>query len=894
MGLLSRKKRRRPPGPPPPRAREELVWLDAKDRPEHGEVLRLDDRMYGAAIVSTLGERGLQVPAKACNPWTPPLSGDQPLEPASGARAWLRVQARMLASAAQLGAATNIKIVPLPHQLLAVHKFVTLLHAERGPARILFADEPGMGKTSEALLAYTLLHRQGLAGRTLFLTPPRVAAQWATQLRERFGHRNVFLAQDSRNVRRILGEVEVGLCSLDLAKLGEHPDILAAQPWDLIVIDEAHHLTPGTQRYALAKRLLAPRGPHPGPKALLLTATPHSGNLRAFLGLLHLLEPSLLPDPDNPATRLTETEAQRLLERSAPELSARIAHSSRADAIDNRGGPLFPKPDVRFRVVESPTLERLGDAIGEHFGGRKAAGFLRSTYQRMAGSSFAALRRGLKARLAATGSKKQVSGEEGVPGTERFADGESAQDRLAAQGRAGKTEACRIEALLKRVPPDTKDPKLAVLLQLLEGAGDDKVLVFVEFRATQDFLKAQLERRYGKGCCAVIRGGMGLGESIKQMRRFEGPSRFMVATDAGSEGIDLQFASAVINYDLPWNPMRLEQRIGRIYRYGASGRAKVVNLVATAQDRVHQRLRERIAELAADLQRVGLEGGGRPRGDIELQLLGAASQQDELADLLDQTRQTQDPDTQRRLEEVLQRAKRAWSELQGFLGSLPPPDPEALRDLAGRGRLDELPLFVQRFLHETSGGRLQQGKDRSGVRTYAFAVPSVLDLPQRNGERYTVDYQAALSNDELRLLAAGDEAVDAMVRHCCAVPFGGHVGQLAVKLPELGRFRGLGVFWLVGWQLGDKAEMTRLVPVVLDQQLRARPDIAARLERSLNPRLDSRADFGFARQLLRSPGEIRSAAEHSLRAHPLLQDLERRGVRYGTRVESVLCLANVP
>lgn|GEM_PF-3216279 len=894
----------------------------AKDQPGVLKVVKIVPPNT-AILVPWDGGAACPYPLSACQPYTSPFERLAAFEQTAPIDCWLRIQARRLASAAQLGRTTNIKILPLPHQVLAAQQFLANFGRTELPKRLLIADEPGLGKTTEACLIYTLLRRQGLVKRPLFLVPPRVLPHWLKHLALRFGH-PLTIVQSGRDIKRVC-EWEKGIASIDLAKLKQYPEELTRVPWDFIVFDEAHHITPTAElRYKLVHSLLARNNGDPEPVTLFLTATPHSGDSVNFLALLHLLNPALFSggDPagegrENLAVRaLSQKKAENLIRERASQLSKQIVHQTRRDAVNHRGERLFPRPDVRYVFIDSKLCEVLQEEIRSYCQVFKKPGFLETTYQRIAGSSFAALEAALRKRLSK--NRPRVEGTNrsrpsvaaagpDYAGTQRFHDGEAVEDGLRGQKPLASAEVAALETLLRRVPGPAGDEKLQALLSIIDersSGPDTKFLIFVEFRATQSYLEAQLEKRYGKECCARIRGGMTVVESYKQMGRFKGECRFLISTDAGSEGIDLQVCSHIVNYDLPWNPMRLEQRIGRVFRFGMGGELHVVNLVMSRQDRVYQTLNAKIDKLAEldQLETRGSEGSGQ---DLRIQLLGVASQLDELADLYTRPRgKSEGADEERRIDEILERSLEAWGELQEILGFLPAPDSGRLQEIAQSARLDEVREFVSRLLGQFKGHRLE-AKPHAGssdLEILSFKVPPEIEVDRkaalgrdRRCTGYTVDYEAALTDEKLKILASGDPVVDGMIAYCSGVGgIDGDRGRMVVNLEGVGRFRGVAVFYLVSWSRGRAHKITHLLPVVLDERLVPCPELAQKLEAPFQIAAGSRADFGFARELVQNPERLKSAASKAIAAHSTIARLKNDGAAPRWREEAVIFLVNVP
>lgn len=867
-------------------------------------------RERGTVILAPLGGGSiLHQRADSVVPHPCPFSRLRDWKQGDSRQVALRLQALQLASGLRLG--QEIRVFPLPHQLLAVQRFLDGYHHSRKLRRFLLADEPGMGKTIEACLIHSLLSRQDEARRVLFLVPPRVADQWGRTLVLRFGERLTRVVRTGRDLRDMT-RLRKAVISYDLAKLGDFPARIGSVPWDVIVIDEAHNLTPDTDRLELAQALLRPVEGAP-PVILFLTATPFSGNPRQLDMLLRLLDEG--KDGEKEGTPV-ETLEDRVL-----RLRDRIICQTRSKAINHDGGKLFPSIEVRDPVdvfatqhgevdaVAEPVFTELEEAVSAYLKSFKHAGFLQSTYLRMLGSSFAALAEGLKRRLEPLTEKNDGPPAEDSGSPESLLDGEQTEECLSRARRLRAGEAEVLQGLLSRFTRlRGRDPKLAALLRIVrtESRKDrkpgGKFLIFTEFRATQAFLAEFLERDFGCSSVALIRGGMSAGESLGQIERFtnEAGCRFLISTDAGSEGIDLQASSVLINYDLPWNPMRLEQRIGRIYRYGAASDVIVYNLIQSRRDRVYRRLSEKIDQLAKVLPRMAGDypgesesGSGRDRCharfeiDLRRQLIGVVAQDMELMKLYEEP--PEEEEAADRLENILKSAAAAWRQINEVLSLLPPPDSDALRARLGEAGIDR----VRAFLENSMGRRLRkkqwmgENKREHGLQ---FRLPAGARIPRGSSEVdkdgwvkavYSSNIRQAFAFEELRLLAPGDPLVDAVVFHHLRPDQGGEVGFLELAGPTGMDFRGLAVFFLAHWRVGNDGPCRRrLVPVALNTS-REHDSAASRfLEGPLDPLLPVKGDFRFVDAMTADPARLRDCAREAL--HDRIAKLE---IDRGTSIE---------
>ncbi|MGE0042708.1 MAG: DEAD/DEAH box helicase [Vicinamibacterales bacterium] len=453
-----------------------------------------------------------------------------------------------------------------------------------GAARVLLADHVGLGKTVEAGLIVAELAARGLAARTLVLTPPGLVAQWTAEIRDRFGIDAV--AVDQATLLAAARGLPAGtspwdlfpciVASIDLAKRPEVRAAMDGTPFDLLVVDEAHHARPGTDRGALVSALAART-----PFVVLVTATPHDGDDEAHRALL-----AIGAAADDPGITV---------------FRRRRRDTGQARAMARR--------EHRLAVHASPAERRLADGLREYgrdvlgSGNRPAGRLVAGVLERRAASSAAAAartlarRRALVARSpAGEAAQPALPWDEDEPGDDVEGDevlgiaglvGREADLRaldrlcaLAADARAAATKARRLARLLARV----REP----------------AVVFSEFRDTVD----DLATRLGPGNrVAMVHGGLSVAERLEAVAAFtSGRTRLLLATDAAGEGLNLQATCRlVVHVEQPWSPLRLEQRAGRVDRIGQPRAVHVFHLVqpGSIEDVVAARLAGRRARMAA-------------------------------------------------------------------------------------------------------------------------------------------------------------------------------------------------------------------------------------------------------------------------------------------------------
>ncbi len=540
----------------------------------------------------------------------------------------------------------------LPHQIEAV--YLRMLPQPR--LRFLLADDPGAGKTIMAGLLLKEMKLREAIERVLILCPAPLTIQWQDELLRWFGESFdiVFSAVDQQqlvNPWKRLGQV---IASLDYAKQGDVRERVWNERWDLVIIDEAHKCSAftksaagrsddveKTKRYQLAEKLAA-NADH----LLLLTATPHHGDDDRFAHFIRLLDPDLFPEPHRVGSNATEIRRDIL--RLGPDCPWALRRL-KEDLRDLRGRRLFPDRHahtVAFKLNqhEYDLYKAVTAYINQflpHSGGRRGASvaLARTVLQRRLASSTMAIYESIRRRL----EKQQdlLKELEELPPNQRagrlaalqrrLADVEQDEDdlddadrdRLADQCTAAvgldqlRAEIAALQELLaqaRRVRDDANDSKLAALKECLERSefrelndGRGKLLIFTEHRDTLDYLCEHLSR-WGYTTCQ-IHGGMNPHERKRTQEQFRVEKQICVATEAAGEGINLQFCRLMINYDLPWNPTRLEQRLGRIHRIGQERDVHAFNFVAAESEegqpivegRILERLLEKLEQMRAVL-----------------------------------------------------------------------------------------------------------------------------------------------------------------------------------------------------------------------------------------------------------------------------------------------------
>lgn len=739
-------------------------------------------------------------------------------------KAWLSYEAHALPVMESASALTSAKIDLLPHQVVLTHRIATA-----SPRRYLIADEVGLGKTIETALILRELASRGELNRALMVVPAGLVNNWHRELNEVFNlDFEVFGSEGDITDRKTnaFAKHDRLIASIDtLKRPARIKRLLDAPRWDLVVFDEAHHLTASrtggkvrkTENYKLAEALK-----DHSRDLMLLSATPHQGNHFQFWMLAQLLNPTLFGSPEE------------MLE-NRHRLNTVMFRRTKADACQPDGSPLFARRWVHtesFLMNEDERLfyERLREYLEDGFdlarrqGNQgRALGFLMAIFQKIAASSFEAVRRTLKRRLLMLTLHEALLRDKDldIEGRERLTEearvliheeyalpydsiGRSEVDRVLADLKFRLVKKLDAEALemasdpygseylatnaeeaasavvelhlpeerlrigdLLNVFPQQRETKAQ---KLLDGLGylwrqnaSEKIVIFATYLGTVDLIAREIEQAYPGQGVVVLRGG-DHGAKLAAERKFRlknGP-RVLVCTAAGREGLNLQFARILFNFDLPWNPMDVEQRIGRIHRYGQNHTAQVYNLVLsdTIEGRIFLMLDEKLTEIAKTVGKV--DDQGNVAEDLRAQILGQLSERLNYDRLYQEA--LSDPElkrTQVELEAALSNSREArqvvfdlFQDLDGF--SLD--DYKPFSDVSSS--LDRL----VRFLSAAVADR-QQRLVKIDNETY-----DLVTIDGSSQQRFTLNRDLATSSDNLELMGLDHPLVQEELGRWRSVP----------------------------------------------------------------------------------------------------------------------------
>lgn len=515
-------------------------------------------------------------------------------------------------------------IIPLPHQLHVLNRAM-----ETNNIRYILADEVGLGKTIEAGMIIRELKSRGLVSRILVVCPTGLVTQWASEMQEKFHEKfQVILPSDYDTIRRltdnddVYGQFDQVISPMDSIKpIEKHAGwseekvekyneeriySIINSGWDLIIIDEAHRVAGSSGEVARYKlgNLLAQASPY----LLLLSATPHNGKTEPFLRLIRLLDADAFPNAKS-----------IVREQVAPFL----IRTEKREAIDNNGNLLFKNRITHLVTIswdERNNLQRelyemvssyVAKTYNKALRNRKknmCLIFLLIIMQRMVTSSTAAIRQSLERRLNVLLEQRTCVGDLREEDLDELniEDGvEDALEAISLDMELEIEELKQIISLAKQAQFQNQDAKVEPLLNeidaILSEDRTQKVIIFTEFVATQTYLQELLVNR--GYTVTILNGGMSIDERNAAMQEFKTSTSIFISTDAGGEGLNLQFANIIINYDLPWNPMKIEQRCGRVDRIGQQRDVHIYNFIVgeTVENRVREVLEEKLSVILKEM-----------------------------------------------------------------------------------------------------------------------------------------------------------------------------------------------------------------------------------------------------------------------------------------------------
>jgi len=739
------------------------------------------------------------------------------------------------------GQLSNSRTDLLPHQILLTRDVV---RSDR--RRFLIADEVGLGKTIEAGMIIRELVARNEAGRILVITPAGLIKNWQAELRDAFRLHFEVLGLDFMDYSPASWETHHRvIASIDSLKRPIRMDRLLSSPrWDLVVLDEAHHLSRTrygqkvhvTQNYRLAEALKSHTR-----DLLFLTATPHQGDGFQFWSLISLLDEQLFDSPDS-------------VEQHRGLLNRVMFRRTKREVTNARGEPIFMRRQVHSQIFDQAARERLFyDRLTEYLregynaagvgqirttSKQRAIGFVMATFQKIMSSSPRAIKQALRRRLIVLLMRQMMGLEQKrkqSPSStlaEKILDLQDEIRRLAAEivetrrdlGESADSEGLinqirqrltrnmmeetfwaldgeeegeegvfadanipneigKVRDLIRQVPdgPDRKFMTLTRAIdELRRQKPDERFVIFTQYLETLAFLKDELGKSYGKKKISVIRGGP-LDEKIAAIEQFweTDGARFLISTSAGGEGINLQIGHIMFNYDLPWNPMAVEQRIGRIHRYGQLDTCQVYNLIArdTVEERIYGLLERKLGEIARTFGKVD-PATGEPLEDFRSQILGFLGSSPNYQSLYMKAVMDKDYErTECEIEVALKNAKEAYEALNMLTQDLKSFNLQEYLQLEGRVTLNDLKDWAEKTILKQGGVvipaddivRIEAPKD----------ILSFRDVSPRY-EAATFDRKIAMKKRRAELMGIGHPLIDGLLAYCQSPAFGGEVSCLCV------------------------------------------------------------------------------------------------------------------
>ena len=701
---------------------------------------------------------------------------------------------------------TNNRIEIEPYQVQAAYEILNSYDH-----RYLIGDEVGLGKTIEAGIVIEELIARGRADRVLIVAPAPLAVQWQAEMREKFDRNFVIYDRETVRTHRkshpnqnVWAQEDLIITSIDFAK---QDDVLEAlrnlQPeWDIAVFDEAHHLTARrssddsmerTQRYRVGEAVA-----NNSDALLLLTGTPHKGKSDQFYFLISLLDPYRFGHE----SQISPDALENLMIRRLKD-----------DMHDTDGTRMFPEKNIEALGVDmSPAERKLYDDVTEYIReyynlarqeDNQAAGFTMVIYQKRLVSSIYAIRKSLENRMRAiqndgVGQTLPDDVQELIPRyrtePETLTEAERSRVEEALETVTAtldpeqvQEELDRVRQLWEQAKAIETDSKASLLKEfvdrILREDPDEKILIFTEYTDTLEYLRDQI---FADHDVAQVYGDLDQARRRREMKKFEHEANLMLATDAAQEGLNLQFAHIMVNYDLPWNPIRIDQRMGRLHRYGQEHTVEIRNLFFkdTRESEILSLLIEKTDQIESDL---GMRSDvmGRILEDIDLDETIMSA----IAD------GTPTDEVVADVEATIEERRKALTTVENeFLirdrFDLSENDKEILdvieRSQHGEVSEDDIEILVREFFDMFDGEikGVRPGPARKGGDVYQLEVPKVLSGQQVAG-RYpmaTFTKEVAMEQDDVEFIALDHPLVQSLIDFCLNSDRVG--GRIAVKVSD--------------------------------------------------------------------------------------------------------------
>jgi superfamily II DNA or RNA helicase/uncharacterized protein (UPF0335 family) len=713
---------------------------------------------------------------------------------------------------------SNSRTRILAHQVESTHRIVNSLNK-----RFLIADEVGLGKTIEAgLVIKELVYRHDYR-RILIVCPASLLLQWQNEMRSKFNEDFAIMDRKGLSLASHGGGnpwkgAEKIICSLDFIKNRAFADDLKNVRWDAVIFDEAHRLRRdskhATQAY-VAGEMISRRTR----SLLLLSATPFRGNLEELYYLVSLVDRNLL-GPFNSfylnychdgsdLSSLRRRISDVVIRRTKKEVGGFTLRHARTVRFD-----LYPDERLLYDETTAYVAEEFNRAMQSE---NRAVGFVMTVFQKLLDSSSHALCVALmnrRERLMSIAEKAEsalgVAAEFDAAYPDAAEDddlrgviGETTRKTLGEIREEIKTLE-RLIALAGSIEKNKKAEKLAGLVRDLKKKGHGKFLIFTQFRTTQDYLSRVLS----SFSVEVFHGSMDRMEKENALERFRDRSDILIATEAGGEGRNIQFCNILINYDLPWSPLKIEQRIGRVHRFGQKHDVYIFNF--STRDTVAERVLEVLSrklklfeesigtpdvllgemedELKLSKLFMEMASGSKSTesigAEIDQRLETARKSFEKLSDLTVASQMDFNYDEYYRI--TLKERQFSNRRIEQFVNLLQKTEPDCLASI---GRRDG-----ESGLYPVCCGDRGDGCSEGAVRQGTF------------------DSIHALENEKVEFLAFGHPVVDALIERCKSDCFGGSVGAVAIRHPR--PFVAMVFNYIVTYR--SFAVSSEMIPVVVD------------------------------------------------------------------------------
>jgi len=659
------------------------------------------------------------------------------------------------------------------------------------------------------------------------------------------------------------------IVSIDtIKKTNRLESVMAAPDWDIIVFDEAHHLSRKkygnkiqlTQNYKLAEKIKGKTR-----DMLFLSATPHQGDAFQFWSLINLLDDQLFENPD------AMKDHRGLLGRV-------MFRRTKKEVTDANGNSIFMRRQVhtqkfKLSLREQRFYDKLTEYLREGYNvagiyqektttQQRAVGFVMVTFQKIMSSSPRAIKQALRRRLIAIYARKQMALESGhTSHTDRtdisskivsyqnkmrsivielFSYGkgiidyteadtyianlkqrlrkrakfeeeltqwaldaqEISDDIIEAEANIPHEEH-KVEELISLID-DSNDRKFDTLIRAIEQIRsentNEKMIIFTQYLETLYFVQDELSKYYPPNKIAILKGGP-LDDKIAACESFwkENGSQFLISTSAGGEGINLQVCCILFNYDMPWNPMAVEQRIGRIHRYGQAETVQVYNLVAeeTIEEQVYRILEEKLHEIALTIGKTD-PVTGEVSEDFRSEILGYLGSATNYNELYREALIKKDyKRTAQEITDAMAIAKEASEALRQLTQDLSAFNLEYYKKHEGKFTLDDLKTFTEKAILRLGGTFIPSGD------IIQITVPPALRKYPNIFARYenvTFSRKLATRKKNIDLLGLGHPLIDALLAHCSSDSFPGDI--LNSKAPNLPAYLSIRYLFTIDFEDG--------------------------------------------------------------------------------------------